>query len=123
MIKRKFKPKPKTGLPEFFERHIQIMKDKNAKCLECGCKLRYSVDEVAHILPKQYFKSIATEDSNVLYLCGMFSENSCHTKYDNGSNDEIKEMKIFEEVSKRFEDLQELITEKLNYKHYERWLR
>lgn len=121
MIKRRYRPKPPSGLPEFFERHTKAIKDNQIKCEECGCNLRGAVDEVAHILPKQYFKSIKTEDSNVLYLCGMFSENNCHAKYDNGSNEAVKNMKIFQKVSERFEELQELITEKINYKHYDRW--
>lgn len=121
MLKRRYKPKPKTDLPEFFQKHVEIIKTTRAKCMECGCELKGTFDEVAHILPKQYFKSIATEDSNVFYLCAMYSENNCHGKYDNSSNEDIKKMKIFEDASKRFEDLQELITEKLNYKHYDRW--
>lgn len=99
-----------------------MIRDGNAICKECGETLIGNVSEVAHILPKSYFKSIQTEDSNIIYLCSHYSKNNCHAKYDYSSNDVLKEMKIFEYTSKKFQELQELITEKINYKHYDRWL-
>lgn len=103
-------------LPEFFQKHIEIA--KNSLCEECGRKLTGHASEIAHILPKQYFKSVMCNDLNVLYLCGMFSENQCHTNFDTFSHEKIKQMKIYPKVQTAFKQLQEEITEKLNYKHY-----
>ena len=53
-------------LPDFFQKHIEIAKTKC--CEECGAKLKGDVSEVAHILPKQYFKSVMCSDENVTDL-------------------------------------------------------
>lgn len=102
-------------LSDFFERHIEIAKSK--LCEECGAKLQGHVSEIAHIVPKQYFKSVMCLDLNVLYLCGMFSNKQCHANYDNFPQEKVKEMKIFEKVRKTFTELEQTITEKINYKH------
>ena len=106
-------------LEEFFKRHIEIAKSKC--CEECESKLKGNVSEIAHIIPKQYFKSVMCSDVNVLYLCGLYSDNNCHSNYDNFPQEKVKEMNIFPKVQKIFKELQESITEKLNYKHYERY--
>jgi hypothetical protein len=106
-------------LPEFFKKHIEIAKTKC--CEECGNKLKGDVSEIAHILPKSYFKSVMCDDLNVLYLCGMYSEKQCHSNYDNWSVEKVKEMNIFLKVEKVFKDLKIILTETLNYKHYDRW--
>lgn len=103
-------------LPEFFLYHIEIAKNKF--CEECGNKLTGHSSEIAHVLPKQYFKSVMCDNLNVLYLCGMFSDKQCHTNFDTFSQEKIKQMKIYSKVQKIFIQLQEKITEKLNYKHY-----
>jgi hypothetical protein len=61
------------------------------------------------------------DDLNVLYLCGMYSEKQCHSNYDNWSVEKVKEMNIFLKVEKVFKDLKIILTETLNYKHYDRW--
>lgn len=103
-------------LPEFFQRHIEIA--RNSSCEECGSRLTGHISEIAHILPKQYFKSIMCNDLNVLYLCGMYSEKQCHTNFDTFSQEKIKQMNIYPKIQAAFIKLQEEITEKLNYKHY-----
>lgn len=91
-------------------------------CEECGEKLKGVVSEVAHILPKQYFKSVSKEDKNIIYLCGLFSKNQCHDKFDNLSNKLFKHMKVFESVKEKFKDLiKNNVTEKTTYKHFERY--
>lgn len=104
------------GYKEFFERHISIIKKEGLTCKECGCKLKGSVREIAHILPKSYFKSISKNDKNIIYLCEEH-----HTEFDNRSNDFVKSMKIFPEVTERFKQLEQIIEEEINYKIYDRW--
>ena len=53
-------------LPEFFKKHIEIAKTKC--CANCGEKLKGEVSEIAHRLPKSFFKSIMCDDENVVYL-------------------------------------------------------
>jgi len=104
-------------LSEFFTRHVEIA--KNMYCEECGARLRGDVSEIAHILPKQYFKSVMCSDENVLYMCGMFSSNNCHSNFDNFPQEKVKQMKIFPKVQEVFKQLEGEITEKINYKHRE----
>lgn len=108
-------------LPEFFQRHIEIAKSKC--CEECNQKLSGHVSEIAHVIPKQYFKSVMCSNLNILYLCGMFSNNQCHANYDNFPQEKVKKMNIFPKVQKIFKELEQLITEKINYKVYERYSR
>lgn len=105
----------RQDLPEFFQKHIEIAKTKY--CEECGAKLRGNVTEIAHVLPKQYFKSVMCFDLNVLYLCGLYSDKECHSKFDNLAQEKVKEMKIYPKVQEIFKQLEEEITEKINYKH------
>lgn len=107
--------------PQFFQKHIQNIRDNRLCCEECGARLVGNASEIAHILPKSSFKSIATNDRNVLYLCGMWSNSQCHSNYDNYPADKVREMKIFPLVAERFKELEEEITEKINYKTEERY--
>lgn len=107
--------------PEFFQKHIQIIRDNRLCCEECGVRLIGDVSEVAHILPKQTYKSISTLDENVLYLCGWKSPNNCHTKFDNGSNEDVHEMSIYEKVHERYLELIQVLTERLNWKIADRY--
>jgi hypothetical protein len=104
-------------LPDFFKRHIEIAKTKC--CEECGTKLKGHVSEIAHIVPKQYFKSVMCLDLNILYLCGMFSDRQCHANYDNFSQEKVKQMKIYNTVCSIFAEIKDKIIEPLNYKHYD----
>lgn len=113
--------KEREGLPEFFKKHIEIIRDQGIRCEECGGRLQGDVSEVAHILPKQKFKSICTSDKNVVYLCGWKSDNNCHSKFDEGTNENVKKMNIFPKITERFRELEEIITEKYNYKLLDRY--
>lgn len=106
-------------LPEFFQRHIEIA--KNRYCEECGSKLRGHVSEIAHCLPKQLFKSIMCNDLNVLYLCGMYSNNQCHNNFDNFPQQKVRSMNIYPKVHTIFKALESDITEKMNYKTYDKY--
>jgi len=69
-------------------------------CSNCGGKTQKNDDKtfyysIAHILPKNHFKSIATNDDNWIELC--YYGNSCHSNYDNYMID-ITELNCFDEV-------------------------
>ncbi len=106
-------------LPEFFQKHIEIAKTKC--CENCGEKLKGEVSEIAHRLPKSYFKSIQCDDDNVVYLGGRFSNCQCHSKYD-GTNEQLQSLSFFAEEKLKVEKLLEKVTENINYKLYDRWL-
>ena len=106
-------------LPEFFQRHIEIAKTKC--CANCGEKLKGDVSEVAHRLPKSFFKSIMCDDENVVYLGGRFSSCGCHSLYD-GTNEQLQSLSIFSAEQKIVKELLEKVTETVSYKLYDRWL-
>ena len=98
--------KKRAGYSDFFNKHIEKIKQGRLCCEECGQKLKGDVSEIAHILSKRNFPEIATSDWNVLYLCGMFSENQCHEKFDR-NNSSRKSMRVFKkacEVVKQHEN-------------------
>lgn len=101
---------------EFYDKHINIIRSTKSVCLECGKRLKGRYDEVAHVLPKSKFKSIAKRDDNIIYLC-----RDCHGKYDNESNESINKMNIFPIVSNMARFLLDIVQEKFNYKVKERW--
>src|SRR3990172_636633 len=96
-------------------------KEKGKYCEECGAKLKGNDSEIAHVLPKNYFKSVMCSDSNVLYLCGLYSDNNCHYNLDNFPQEKVREMKIFPKIQELYTQLKSEITEKLNYKLTERY--
>lgn len=113
--------KERAGYAEFFIKHIGKIKENNSCCAECGSKLRGDVSEIAHILPKGYFKSIATNDKNVIYLCGMYSNTQCHTNFDNYTEEKVKKMQIYPEIIRIFAELENLIQEKIPWKIYNKY--
>ena len=113
----------REGYAEFFQKHIKIIKDTKACCAECGSRLKGHVSEIAHILPKSYFKSIATNDKNVIYLCGMYSSSQCHTNFDTFSVEKFQKMLVFTKVSCIFAELEDVIEEKINYKIYDKYIK
>lgn len=113
--------KDREGLKEFFEECVLEIKNKKLCCEECGQRLSGHVSEVAHILPKSYFKSVSKNKLNWIPLCGMFSYNQCHTNFDNFSLKKFKEMKVYPKIISIFAKLESVITEKINYKHYDKY--
>ena len=105
-------------LPEFFKKHIEIAKTKC--CANCGEKLKGEVSEIAHRLPKSFFKSIMCDDENVVYLGGRFSSCGCHSLYD-GTNEQLQSLSIFLAEKEIIKELLEKVTEKYNWKLLERW--
>lgn len=115
--------KDREGLKEFFISCVENIRKKNLTCEECGAKLKGDVSEVAHILPKSLFKSISTNNKNWIPLCGMYSENQCHSKFDDSKTEIFQSMKVFKKISCIFVELEELVTEKIPYKIYARYQR
>lgn len=111
----------RKDFPEFFKKHIQIVQNERRCCEECGDPLKGNVTEIAHILPKQIYKSVSTNDENVIYLCGLYSENNCHSNFDNFSKEKFKEMQVYQKISCIFTELEKEVTEKINYKTYDRY--
>lgn len=111
----------RAGYAEFFIKHVSNIKKTQACCAECGARLKGHVSEVAHILPKSTFKSVATNDDNVIYLCGMYSSNQCHTNFDSFPIEKFQEMLVFNQISAIFAKLENIVTEKISYKVYDKY--
>jgi len=74
-------------------------------CANCGmpsCKDNddYYRFSIAHLLPKAYFPSIKTHESNWLELC-FWGERSCHSNLDNSMIDLI-DMSCWDEIVTKF---------------------
>ena len=81
-------------------------KEMKGFCKHCGEKTQKNNDNfkcsIAHILPKAYFPSVATNEHNWVELC--FYNNSCHTNFDNHMID-IIELNCFDEVIEKFKKM------------------
>lgn len=111
----------RKDFPEFFQKHVQTIKETKACCAECGCRLIGDVSEVAHVLNKSTYKSVSTDDENVIFLCSWRSENNCHGKFDNSTNEKFKQMNVFAMVAEIFKELSDRVKEKINFKTRERY--
>jgi hypothetical protein len=107
----------RKDFPDFYKKHTEIIKNNKECCKECGVRLLGDISEVAHILNKSYFKSVSTNDDNVIYLCG-WKQNNCHDKFDSGKE---KEMKVFSIAKEKFDILKEEVKEKINYKIWDKY--
>lgn len=79
-------------------------KELTGICAHCGgrsCKDsdKYWKFSIAHILPKNLFKSVATHPLNYIELC--FFNQSCHSNFDNKTLD-IMDLNCFDIVITRF---------------------
>lgn len=100
----------RVGYKEFYEEQVKLCRGK--RCMSCSRKLRGDVSEIAHILPKSIFKSIATNPLSVLFLCSnkIYGSDGCHDKYDRSWED-AKSMPIWVVVIERYNLLKEEIKE------------
>jgi len=113
--------KDREGYPEFYISQVNHIKENRLCCQECGVRLKGDVSEVSHIFPKNLFKSISILPENILYLCSRYSNNNCHSILDDSKKEVVQKMKIFSIIENRFKKLENLITEKIPYKIYERY--
>ena len=113
----------RKGYGEFYMKHVDIIKHERRCCSECGSKLQGDVSEVAHLLPKgtKNYKSIATEDLNVIYLCSWLGPKNCHQKFDESSIEDVKSMEIYEIVVSRVKELIEKFNIRLTLKDQEKY--
>jgi hypothetical protein len=79
-------------------------KEMTGVCVNCGGKSckdddKYWKYSIAHLLPKNHFKSISTNENNWLELCHF--GNSCHANYDNKMLD-IMDMSCFDTIIQKF---------------------
>lgn len=95
--------KPPKGYAELERWFKDRQKEMTGKCMNCGGKTEKDTKNykcsIAHILPKAYFKSVATHPDNWIELC--FYSNSCHTNFDNKMID-IIDLHCFDTVIQKF---------------------
>lgn len=92
--------KEESMWPWFLERRTEM----TGKCMNCGDKTekrneQYFHFSIAHILPKRYFKSVATDIDNWIELCHF--GRGCHTQLDNYFID-ITELHCWDQVIEKF---------------------
>jgi len=100
-------------LPSFFEVAIETM-HKHPYCDNCNRRLNLGYNphwNVAHILPKQRYKSVMTNPSNWISLCTSKEDGDCHYKFDNNIND-ISKMPCFKLAKEKFECFKDKVLEK-----------
>lgn len=93
-----------SGNAELTRWFIDRRAEMKGFCLHCGGKSCKNSDQyfkfsIAHILPKNIFKSVKTHPLNWIELC--FWPPSCHTNFDNKALD-IMDLNCFDTVIKRF---------------------
>ncbi len=113
--------KDREGYAEFYISQVKYIKDNSVHCQECGVRLKGDVSEVAHIFPKNLFKSISILPKNILYLCSRYSDSNCHSVLDDSKKEVVHKMNVFSIIEDRFNELENLITEKIPYKIYARY--
>jgi hypothetical protein len=99
-------------LDRWFNDRRRAMTGLCANCGKPSCKNsdQYFKHSIAHILPKAYVKSVATNEFNWLELC-FWGENSCHTQMDNGLLD-LTEMACWDEIVIKFQKMYPSISKK-----------
>lgn len=102
----------KKELNVFFASQTLVMPNN---CEECGHKLDKSSTfalraQIAHILPKSIFKSVATHPQNKMFLC-CFNGCYSHAKFDNGDAKTRQSMKVYDLAIERFRSFENELTE------------
>lgn len=107
-----------TSKRDFFQVMVEQLHRKPF-CENCGCKINpfiHPVNNIAHILPKRTYKSVATNSLNILFLCTdkdhpMENPISCHGEFDKDIYSKLK-MPVFEVAKERLSFIKEEIIEK-----------
>lgn len=104
LIEQKFSGSD-MSMDEFFK----LMRPKmTGVCHHCGKPSCKNDDKMfhfslAHLLPKAYCPSVATNESNIIELC-FWGENSCHTQLDNKMLD-LTDLNCWDEVVVKFQKM------------------
>jgi hypothetical protein len=105
--KKKLRKEERSDLPEFFNNAIKEL-HKNPICCNCGIKINVNYMphwNIAHILPKQKYKSVMSNPHNWIPLCSSKDSNGisdCHSKFDSNIND-IPSMNCFSVAKNKFQ--------------------
>ncbi len=87
----------KQSLSAWFD--MQIMLCANKECENCGTKIiQPSRTNIAHILPKSIFKSVATHLNNRWFACWQ-----CHSDFDNHPIEKVIHMLVVKKLQKRLQ--------------------
>mgnify|MGYP001558445277 CR=1 FL=1 len=104
----------RAGLPEFFALAIEELRLQPI-CQNCRGRININyepVRNIAHILPKQRYKSVMTHPDNKLFLCaGKDGQSSCHERFDSGVS-AMTEMPCFALAAENFKKFQDKVTER-----------
>lgn len=94
----------------FFDKMILKLYDKPV-CENCGCNINVNYQpyhNIAHILSKQIYKSVAEQEDNILFLCThkdhKDASTSCHADFDS-SLKKRETMKVFPTAKERIKSL------------------
>lgn len=105
--------KKREGYSEFFDEAISLMMH-SPFCDNCGMTINVVYQphhNIAHILPKQRYKSVATNSHNIVFLCASKDGGpACHERFDNGYTS-MMEMPVFALALKKFEFFKKDVTE------------
>ena len=114
--KKSIKTKPKIinkDRVDYFKDRVYYIINNNLACEECGEKLKGNISEVAHIISKTKNPEIENNIHNIMYLCGVPSNNSCHSKFDQ-SLEKRRTMKCFDKALDKFECFEDKIINNTN---------
>lgn len=99
---------------ELWEWYQKCIKQSKLRCENCGSRIVPKEGKehwsVCHVLPKNIFKSIKTNDDNWIELCY-----TCHTLYDrylDEHDERMMQMRIWNMVVAKFKILYPVITER-----------
>lgn len=98
--------KKDEGKREFFERAIQELKNE-PYCENCGCRIDTSfmpAANIAHILAKSKYKSVAWNRLNRVFLCAGKNDEeykNCHGRFDTDIEGR-KDMPVYSVAQERF---------------------
>ena len=112
-IKKTYKLKGRD-LTSFYTKHIELL-GKTLKCQNCGGRINPYLmhNNIAHILPKERYKSVQENDLNVIYLCSGKDGNDqdCHFNFDNKGSVFRQTMNVYSLAVERVKSLQDQVTE------------
>jgi len=97
----------RSELPDFFNSAIEELQ-KNSTCCNCGRKINSSYMphwNIAHILPKQKYKSVMSHPLNWIPLCSSKDSDGvsdCHNYFDSNIL-EIPNMQCFKYAKEKFD--------------------